>query len=101
MKFPTHIGSAVNLTMLQYGKRLRPVRDWFIVLTVLAVLLIGSVAWNVLFFLGALEEDAAPATTSHEPSAAAPVAEVLSAFTLRAQEEARYRSEYRFVDPSR
>jgi len=82
--------------------RPRPTRDWMLLLSLAALILVASAGWNVWTFVrvtsgdvGAVEEAAVdgPDLTALE--------RVRAAFQERAAEEARYRSDYRFVDPSK
>lgn len=78
-----------------------PVRDWFIVLGVAAVLLGCSVGWNVWMYMKTQAEavlDGAPGKPTFDTKA---VDAVRTTFESRADEARKYESEYRFVDPSR
>lgn len=83
-----------------YGDRPRPLRDWFILVSLGAILLGLSVGWNAWQFVRVTEGqtigEAVPQTIA---PAAASLEGVRSVFQNRAAEEARYRTEYRFVDP--
>jgi hypothetical protein len=89
------------LTKVSYGDRARPVRDWFVLLAVMAVLVGLSVGWNVWLLRNM--EKGGTIGTPETPSAfdTAPIESVRAVFESRAEEEARYENEYRFVDPSR
>lgn len=84
------------------AKHLNPARDWLLLLAISALALIASIGWNAWFFfatlagepaVGSVETEQKPETSSVEK------AQVL--FELRATEAERYRSEYRFNDPSK
>jgi hypothetical protein len=79
-----------------------PTRDWLILLVLSLVALIASVIWNLWFFSEALSDkgSTAPTTTSNEDTSDS-VERAKARFEARALEEGRYRSDYRFVDPSR
>ncbi|HRH24318.1 MAG TPA: hypothetical protein PK109_01885 [Candidatus Paceibacterota bacterium] len=83
-------------------KHLDPTRDWLLLLALVIIALIASVVWNAWFFFIALEEES---TSQSAPVEATPdtnsVEKAQALFELRAAEEARYRNEYRFIDPSR
>ncbi len=75
-----------------------PARDWALLLSLALVVIIASVAWNVWFFFEVLNAQPvveAPATEEETDT----VAPLRTLFEERAAEEARYRNEYRFVDP--
>lgn len=94
-----------NLTKLALSPRSgkqRPLRDWFVLLLSTAILVLASGAWNAWVFY-----TAASGGTLGEPIALTPAPDtssldaVRALFENRAAEEAKYRTEYRFVDPSR
>ncbi len=76
-----------------------PARDWAILLVFALVVLFASVSWNAWFFLRAIEEPAPVAPSTEETGDTGMDAARASA-EARALEEARYRTEYRFIDPS-
>ncbi len=83
-------------------KRLNPSRDWMMVLASGLVLIFASVLWNVWFFFAVLTEEKtiqAPAPQQEVDASSFEKAQEL--FKKKEAEEARYRNEYRFVDPSR
>ncbi len=85
-----------------YGERIRPTRDWFILLALTAVLLIAGVFWNVYLFTQ-FETVKAPASDVHAPALQnlqTSVQEVQRIFQTRATEENNYQQTYQFVDPS-
>lgn len=85
-----------------YGDRLKPFRDWFVMLGIASVLVVGSVVWNVVIFFRAVDGEAigTAEVRQREIFDEEAVGRVESAFTKRAEEEARYRGTYQFVDPS-
>ncbi len=95
-------GLIKHVPKIGYGNRIRPLRDWFVLLAVALILLIASVAWNAwLFFRVTSGEGAA----SEAPVTSTPVLDALpkarEVLEIRASEETRYRSLYEFVDPAR
>ncbi|HEX2792190.1 MAG TPA: hypothetical protein VHO23_00515 [Candidatus Paceibacterota bacterium] len=98
LALPKNLGS---LKMPRLSGRPKPQRDWFMFLSAAALLLALSVGWNVWIFYtaatGGQVGDTAPAAAPDTSSFDA----VRALFEERATEEARYRTEYRFVDPSR
>ena len=90
------------LQMFRYTGRLRPERDWLVLLSFAFVVLLVSIAWNVWFFIGlANGENTAPATTApHTVSSAAAVTNVQNVFKARATEQNNYQQTYHFVEPS-
>ena len=87
-----------------YGMRLRPVRDWFILLGLFVVLLIASALWNLWFYQQVrTSADAAPPSAAALPVFSQASLEALKAiFADRAAEEAKYtEGAYTFIDPSR
>jgi hypothetical protein len=87
-----------------YGDRLRPYRDWFILLGAGALLFLASFALNVWFFLRIASGESLGGNAPQAPSTAfnaAPLQSVDALFTDRAAEAAKYQSQYPFVDPSR
>lgn len=71
-------------------------------LTLALLVLIGSVGWNVWEFIRITNGEAysADATRTEGPDIGI-VEQVRNVFTTRSAEEQRYRTEYRFVDPSK
>ncbi len=87
------------LNFFKYGARLRPARDWYVLLVLFSVALGVSIAWNLWLF----EQITKGQTIGGPPPAPAPQIQldtVKALFEQRAAERARYTSEYRFVDPS-
>ena len=79
-----------------------PSRDWLLALLLALVLLVVSVGVNTVVFMEAVShtgEGEAPIEERDIDQSA--VEKAKEAFGVRALEEAKYRSEYRFVDPSR
>lgn len=83
-----------------YGKQLRPMRDWLFLVALFIVLFLGSIAFNVW----QLSKVTAGEALSGEVTAKAPPSLTLDSlqtlFEDRREEQARYISEYRFIDPS-
>ena len=87
---------------IRYGNRLEPARDWFVLLTALLVALVVSIVWNVLFFLDTVNGvDSTQVENAINATSTDPIQTVEELFLKRQVEEARYKNEYRFVDPSR
>ena len=87
-----------------YGMRLRPVRDWFILLGLFATLLAASALWNLWFYQGVRAgADVTPPAGAVAPVFSQASLEALKAiFADRATEEDKYTSgAYSFIDPSR
>lgn len=76
-----------------------PARDWAILLASALILFFASVGWNAWFMFAALEEPEV-AAPSIEDTGDTGIGAARAAAEVRALEEARYRSEYRFIDPS-
>jgi len=82
------------------GKYIHPAQTWFRLLSIATVLIGFSVVWNI-WLLRSVEKggtlgNEVPVALSDE----APVQSVRAVFESREKEEARYRFEYVFVDPS-
>jgi type II secretory pathway component PulC len=90
------------LKAFRYTGRLRPERDWLMVLLVTFVLLLVSISWNVWFFINLVHgENVTPvAQVPHTVSSAAAVTNVQNIFKARATEQNNYQQTYTFVDPS-
>jgi len=86
--------------LFSYGDRLRPNRDWFALLIVGALLLVGSLVWNAYLFTqlqnGKVIGSSAPVHTASTTSITA----VQAVFKARAAEESNYQHSYSFIDPS-
>lgn len=103
MKLPLFIEKLVKRLPGKGGvKHLSPSRDWLVILALALAALIASVAWNAWFFFIALGEDAAPQAPAAEHSLdTSSIEKARALFEKRAAEEEKYRSEYRFNDPSK
>ena len=91
-----------KLALGGYGKRLRAHRDWFVLIIVMLLALIGSLAWNVWFFLSAVERDLAETTEATVQASLdrSVLDEARMRLDEQAAEEVQYRDGYQFVDPS-
>lgn len=87
-----------------YGEQFRPERDWFALLACGALVLAGSIAYNIWLFdhvatggiLGGSATSTAPVFNQTSLQA------VESVFADRAAEEVKYRNgAYSFIDPSK
>ncbi len=79
-----------------------PTRDWFLIVMAALGLLLLSAAWHAFLFTRLTRGEALDASVQKEASdAEVSVNQIRSVFERRATEEARYKSEYQFVDPSR
>ena len=83
----------------KYGLRLRPVRDWLVLLAFCLLLLLVSVGWNLWLF-SEVTQGKQIGTATSTPAVEIKLDQVQTLFGERAQERARYENEYRFVDPS-
>lgn len=82
-----------------YGDRLRPGRDWLVLLVFFIIALAISVAYNLWTFSQVTNGQKignAPVTTPAQIK----LDQVQNLFDARAAERAHYKSDYRFVDPS-
>ena len=84
-----------------YGERLRPQRDWLVLLSITGVLLAISVAWNLWLFARVTNGEQIGDQQAQTQVHGAKLDAMNALFERRAQEEGRYLNEYRFVDPSR
>jgi hypothetical protein len=94
MKIPTF-----SFAKLKYGSRIRPVRDWLVLLTGFALFLLASLAWNMWLFSQATSGNKI-GTQSSQPAVEIKLDQVKTLFGSRAAEQTRYIQEYKFVDPS-
>ncbi|MGB4076837.1 MAG: hypothetical protein WBK28_04010 [Minisyncoccia bacterium] len=94
---------AKKFLSLRYGTRLRPHRDWLLLLSFMGVLLVASLAWNTLHFFAVVERDSSVNAEVAAPRALdrTMLTQTRAALDAQAAEDERYRSEYLFVDPSR
>jgi hypothetical protein len=90
-----------KMHVFSYGEKLRPQRDWFVLLVVAGVLLAISVAWNLWLFSRVTNGELIGDQQAQTPVHGAKLDAMNALFERRAQEETRYLNEYRFVDPSR
>lgn len=101
MKF--HLPASLAHTPLPHlGDRRKPSRDWFILLAIAFLILIASIGWNVWAFVRITSGEATgSAAQGPQGPDVSVVEQVRTVFETRAAEENRYRTEYRFVDPSK
>ena len=103
MNLPKNLQSVTRiLDSLRYGKQLRPVRDWSVLLVVFTIVLIASMVWNTLFFFGVVNTIGGPGQrTAEQGLGTDPVQGIRDVFDTRQVEESQYKSGYHFVDPSK
>ena len=100
MTLPPFITVLLRKFSHQGPSRPDPARDWTLLLSLALLMLLASLAWNTWFFLGALQEPA-PAPVPAQATDDSGIDTVRASFDERAAEGERYRSEYRFIDPSK
>lgn len=88
-------------TGVRSSDRVDPTRDWLLLIATGFVLLCASLAFNLWLFTTALSTKQTDGMGTSTPALAPSYDAATEAFMQRAEEENRYRSEYRFVDPSR
>lgn len=93
--------SAHLLKRFSYGDALRPARDWYYLLLLVILLVALSAGWNAWLFRSVMQGDVIGDPQAPAAFDAAPIESVRQVFVERAEERERYRTEYRFVDPSR
>jgi hypothetical protein len=89
------------LKRFSYGSRLRPARDWFLVLLCATLLIAVSVGWN-LWLLQKVEQGGVIGEVGRQRPGLdeRSIEPVRAVFKSREEERRRFRQEYRFVDPS-
>ncbi len=91
------------LARLRYGERPDPQRDWFVLITLAAILLAGVIGWNAWAFDTVAAGGVIGAATVAPPQAfnQSSLEAIQKIFTDRKIEEEKYTTGvYRFVDPS-
>lgn len=83
-----------------YGERINPTRDWFLLLGVTGIVLCVSVAWNIWLFSRVTSGEAIGTATSTPTVSNVKLDSIQTLFSSRSAERARYTSTYRLVDPS-
>ncbi len=88
--------------IFSYGENIRPARDWFILITTVAILFAVSIGWNILLFRHFKIQKVAnvAATTPAQQDIGDSIPQIQSIFKDRATEEVNYQQNYHFVDPS-
>ena len=86
---------------LRYGERIRPIRDWLVVLGVSVALLVASAVWNTWIFIDVVQGEVIGSAESPADTPNGSIEAVQKLFDARGVEKARYENEHRFVDPSR
>ncbi|HEX8946618.1 MAG TPA: hypothetical protein VF829_00155 [Candidatus Paceibacterota bacterium] len=102
MKFPSN--SLTFLRRFIYGTRLRPARDWFVLIVATSILLVASVAWNVFVFRTTITDQATvgvPVRAGQSVNRTT-LQRMQQIFNARAIEQEKYQTgAYVFRDPSR
>ena len=84
-----------------YGETLHPARDWFVIISISAIILGVSVGWNSVTFLELTRTETPLEAVTAISSSNTAVKDARVLFYSRAAEEEKYKSgTYRFVDPS-
>ena len=82
--------------------RPRPMRDWYLLILTCAIALGLSLVWNTYYFFRVTVGEANQSGMTDEKSPQEILIEdVRGVLGERRAEEARYRSEYQFIDPSK
>ncbi len=101
MKFPKYTSVIQTiLRNLRYGTNIRPARDWLILTALFLIGIVVSIAWSTVFFFDVLNQESAASAVAETPLDTKKLMQVHGAFEARLEEAERYRSEYRFIDPS-
>ena len=99
------LSSLVNrsrfITALRYGERIRPVRDWFVILGGSVIVLAASAAGNVWIFVAVAQGEVIGSAALPTDTPNGSIEAVRELFETRAVEKMRYENDYRFIDPSR
>lgn len=88
------------LKIFKYGDRISPVRDWFILVSVSALILAGSILFNLWLFAKITAGEAIGTATSTPTPIITPISTVQTLFDNRAEVREKYIREFRPVDPS-
>ncbi len=101
MKFK--IPSSVKfIQKIKYGTRLSPNRDWLIIISIVFVVLIVGVIWNIFVFFSVVSGPTISSTTPTKNAILDSNAmyKVTQIFEVRHAEQLKYKSgEYTFSDP--
>lgn len=101
MMFASLFSRAQLKKLFHEGTHPHPVRDWFVMVAVFAVLVGISVGWNMWTYVRTNQEEVLVSTNPHTALFDSAVVEAVQrAFEERTKEAERYRSTYNFVDPS-
>jgi len=89
------------LKVFRYGDRLRPLRDWWIIVVVGFVLLVGSAGWSYWLFQMTSNEETVAGPAAPAPQVKTNSLDAIQAiFGTRTTERTHYLTDYHFVDPS-
>lgn len=91
------------LKHFQYGTYLNPVRDWLVLLTLSAIMLVGIIVWNVWVFDTVANGGSigTTATSTFPIFNKSSLDTIHTIFANRAAEKVKYETgTYRFADPS-
>ncbi len=91
-----------KLQNIHYGNRLRPVRDWLILVSVATVVLVVGAVWNIVEFKNSVSEQGSGINTNMRSVVnMATIEKVQKTFVNRDKMRARYeKGFYYFEDPS-
>lgn len=79
-----------------------PRRDWYLIVAVSSILLLGLAGWSYVSFLQLTESSAGTSgSTNQSEDISSVLAQVSAIFAERSATEAHYLSDYHFVDPSK
>jgi hypothetical protein len=85
--------------VFKYGDRLQPVRDWFLMVFIVIILLLISLGWNAWLFERAISGEAIGTATAAPALNPTSIDSVTAVFQKRAEQETLYKNGH-FIDPS-
>lgn len=101
MKFSLKKSGTRHKSLLKYGSRLRPDRDWLVLLGTWLLLFLISVGYNVWLFSRVTKGESLDPNAASFEARPVDVSSMTATFDTRVAEQERYLGEYRFVDPAR